>query len=103
MSKKDYQRVGWRQCPKCSVVGFAYRYKGRSYVKHPVTIAEAQQLTFADSGLQMMQKKQSTCYISKRSGRHFAIVTSNDKRLAINRTPAELPTPRRIAVFPGAV
>ena len=104
MSKADYQKVGWRPCPKCGVVGYAYRWKGRSYVKHPVPIQQAQQLTFADSGLQLMQKKQSTCAISA-IGRHFAIVVKSvDRRLKQNKPIQNLPTPKgRIATFPGAI
>lgn len=109
MSKKDYQRIGWRICFLCQQSGYAYRYKGRTYVKHPVSIDQAQQLTFVDSGLQLQQKKQRTCYISKKSGHHYAIVCPGDRRLkqgghvansTIVERPRRMPA-EKIAVFPG--
>lgn len=93
---KDYRGIGWRECPVCHQIGYAYFRRGHYEVKHHPQFKEAQQLTFADSGLALVQKKQKTCYVSRHK-HHFAIVTSSDKRLKQNR----IPTPTKIAVFAG--
>ncbi|MEW5840714.1 MAG: hypothetical protein AB1753_06890 [Thermoproteota archaeon] len=101
---KDYRRIGWRTYPKCQQRGFAYYRRGHYEVKHHPQYEEAHQLTFMDSGLQLVQKKQKTCYISRKE-HHFAIVTTSDRRLKVNRpAPASrrLP-PSKIAVFAHGV
>ncbi len=92
---KDYRRIGWRTCPRCGELGFAYFRRGHYEVKHhPQVQPGGKQLTFIDSGLEMAQKKQKTCYVSRHK-HHFAIVTTVDRRLKKNR----IPTPGKIAVF----